>query len=348
MTVLMESWRRLLRRLVPDPAPETCVGLDIGVCQCRMVELRRDPESGLRAVSWAVEDFGGDDLPRVVQGLMEKTTDPKAPPVTAVGGQGTLLRVVEVPRMSADEWRTSFPYEADKYFPFPRDQIHMDSCILDAERPGNKMSVLVAAAKKTLVDERIAILQEAGVALGEISLEPIALVNAFLLKDAAEMDEAGAEAILDMGRGVSTVTIVGRRGLWFTRNIFIGGEDITKGIAHSLGISIDEAERRKCDEGLSADLRDAAQSVLLNLVSELRMSFDYFVTERNMSLRRILLTGGAARLFGISELLSQFLDIPVALWDPFRAIPREGGDEAGDLDDPAPVFTVALGLAASI
>ena len=62
---------------------------------------------------------------------------------------------------------------------------------------------------------------------------------------------------------------------------------------------------------------DACESVVINLVSELRLSFDYFMTEKNISITHLLLSGGTSKLEGMDDIILKNLDIKVSRWNPF-------------------------------
>jgi len=67
---------------------------------------------------------------------------------TSVSGQGIIIRYVLMPKMPLPEIKSSISLEADKYFPFPIDDVVMDCFILEERPQENKVFVLVAARKK--------------------------------------------------------------------------------------------------------------------------------------------------------------------------------------------------------
>jgi len=61
----------------------------------------------------------------------------------------------------------------------------------------------------------------------------------------------------------------------FTRDIFVGGRDFTNNISHIKQVGMEEAEKIKCDPGdKAAEILHACDSTILDLVSEIRLSFD--------------------------------------------------------------------------
>src|SRR6185436_568971 len=126
---------------------------------------------------------------------------------TAIHGKGTLIRYIEMPRMTVDELRNSFALEADKYFPFAQGQIYTDCFILDPQGKTKQMDVMAAASTKDLVDERLKLLNSAGVATDLVCINSVALANIVRVLEGAKNEEAVC-AIVEIGETVSSITIL--------------------------------------------------------------------------------------------------------------------------------------------
>ncbi|MCK5580854.1 MAG: type IV pilus assembly protein PilM, partial [Candidatus Omnitrophica bacterium] len=300
------------------------VGIDIGLNSCKMIEVKKT-ESGLELVSWGIEKFAGGNAQLAVKQLLDILSEPDVAPRTAISGKGTLIRYIEMLKMAPEELKKSFVFEADKYLPFPIDQIYLDCFILNKHVGDNKMSVLVAAAKKELVDERIDLLSSMSLQPDFITLNALAIANVFNVLGVST-DEGGADgvekqthamAVLDIGEEVSNLTIIVDGLPAFSRDIFVGGREFTKSISNALGIPFDEAENLKQNAGERREkVLEASESVVLNLISELRLSLDYFVTEKNIAIAELYLTGGASTLEGITDSFAKYLEITVKDWNP--------------------------------
>jgi len=64
----------------------------------------------------------------------------------------------------------------------------------------------------------------------------------------------------------------------------------------------------------------AVESVLSNLATEIRTSFDYYESQNASSVFKIFLSGGGAKFSGLKEKLAHLLGIEVENWDPFSRI----------------------------
>lgn len=347
---LFQQYLDFVKKYIPEPRVCSSVGIDIGLSSCKMVELR-PKGNAFELVQWAIEPIVGNNPAPAVQALLSKTSDPQAAPATAVQGKGTLIRYIDLPRMSLEELKKSFVYEADKYLPFTAEQIYLDCMILDPKGKENKMTVLAAAAKREIINERMELLKNIGVQSDFVTLNSIAMgnvINTWGTDGAAGSQENGkgsATAIIDIGAKVTSVNIVHNNLPCFTRDIFIGGQDFTRQIASALEIAFDDAEQIKCNAGgQRPDVIKACEPVVLNLISDMRLSFDYFVTEHNVPITKIFLCGGAARLDGLTELFTNYLEISAASWDPFQYVIIPENLQA-DAKKVSGQFGVALGLA---
>jgi type IV pilus assembly protein PilM len=344
MANFLDRYFNFIRRCIPDKPAVPAVGIDIGSADCKMVEIEaRDGQFVL--THWDVKTFG-DDVGVSLREILEGLKVPAKAPNTAVFGKGTLIRYVELPRMPLDDLKRSFEIEADKYFPFARDQIYTDCIILDPDGKGNRMMVMAAAARKEMVNRRVELLSKLGLGLSVVGVNPVALLNVISrlgLKDA--VDEGAAVALLDMGESVSSLSILVGQVPWFTRDIFIGGRDFTGKIQNNLGISFKEAEELKINpRGRKDAVMEACELVIMSILQELRLSFDYFTTEKDREVKKLLLTGGGSMLDGIVQIFAKHFEVKVEAWNPFEnvIIPDRFKEEFG----PQSLrFGVALGLA---
>ena len=348
MHTFIQKYLNFIKNFLPGESPAPTIGLDIGVEDCKLVELSKSAD-GYELVSWAIEPIKNGDVASSIRAIAGRLKSPVKNFTTAVTGKGTLIRYLDMPRMSIDDLRKSFSLEIDKYFPFAQDQIYSDCYILDPQGKGNKMSVIASAAKKELIDARVKLLSEAGYQPNLISLNAVALINAVNTFKAKNVNgKESVEGILDMGHSVSSLLILINGLPRFVRDIFIGGRDFTKKISSSLSVSAEEAESLKAQPGEKLDqIISACDQTILNLIQELKLSIDYFMTEHNKELNKLVLTGGASNFAGLSSLLKTNLEIPVEAWDPLAHVKKDSITNLKELNVNVNRLAVALGLAVS-
>jgi type IV pilus assembly protein PilM len=265
--------------------------------------------------------------------------------VSSVSGKGSLIRYLDMPRMPLEDLRKSFVYDLDKYLPFDPQSIHTDCAVLDPEGKDKKMLVLLAAVKKEMVDDRLKLFKEAGLELSRLSLNSIAMANAFKTMGPAAVTSVNAKAVLDIGYSISSLMILKDASPRFARDIFVGSQDLTKQIANTLGIDLVEAEKIKCDPADKIEqVIDACDTPINNLITEIRLSMDYFMTEKNVQVDELFLIGGGSLLKGIDGVFEKNLGVRVKNWDPLANARLNASEGADQMRSYAAQFGVALGL----
>jgi type IV pilus assembly protein PilM len=347
MHPLLINYFNLIKKFIPEKAPGTAVGLDIGSSECKMVEIFHTGEK-FELRNWAIEAIVNGDVAGVIQKILKKLEDPPKTVYTAVLGKGTLIRYIDMPRMSLEDLRNAFGVETDKYFPFPPDQIYTDCYILNSQGKEKQMTVLAAAAKKELVDERVKLLQGAGLSTDFIGINSVALTKVVHVLGPGQNCPPDAKniVVLDMGDTVSNLSILVDRVPRFNRDIFVGGREFTKQIANAFSVGVQEAEVIKIQPGDKLEkVQAAVESAVMNIAREIRFSLDYFAAEDNHDAQAILLTGGGAMLPDIPQIFSNVLEMPAFHWNPLELLSYSENIAPEMVKKTGMKFGVALGLA---
>ncbi|MFC1755079.1 type IV pilus assembly protein PilM, partial [Thermoproteota archaeon] len=279
------------------------IGLDIGSSHVKAVALEKNGQ-GYIVSGFACQGVGTDTKEAIKKVLLDLGVRKKDVAIS-LSGHGVVLRYVNLPLMTTEDTAKSMEFELEKYIPFHRDQVNYDFIILTKNKTTMKMLVLIAAAKKELIDERVKTCQDLGYGLRFIDVDPLAIANYLEFTDSKR---EGVYATINLGGSVSSLDIIEGGTLVLSRDIFIGGNDFTKVISDTLGKSLDEAEEIKKNP-LSDDVKLALESTFNNLVSELKVSFDFYETQANRLIDKILITGGSAKLQGLKELFKQSLGL---------------------------------------
>lgn len=229
------------------------VGLDIGTRAVRAVEVcaagsqRSIARFGRVLLPAGAVEHGEIQDPRAVTEAIETLW--KRIRLTAksvhigMANRRVVVRVVEMPAMARDDLDAAIRLQAQDHIPIPLSEAVMDYEVLeDVMGPeGQRVHrVLVVAAERASVDPLIAAVQAA-------HLEPRTLeLNAYALVRSLGNGSGQAEAIVDIGAGVTTVVIHRDGHIRFTRILpNFGGDDFTVAIAEGLGVPVDQAEAIK-------------------------------------------------------------------------------------------------------
>jgi type IV pilus assembly protein PilM len=339
------------------------VGLDVGTSAVRAVQVR----SGRGGPSLAA--FGQMPLPQdaVVDGeirdpgavaeaiskLWKRSKVRGKKVVLGIANQRVVVRQVDLPFLDEKELRSSIRFQAADHIPMPIEEAEIDFQILHdftTDDGEHLMRVLLVAAATDMVESFVDTAHTAGLEVAGVDLTPFAVARA--VSPAARGDEgiAGAQAIVDVGAGVSNIVVHVGGEPRFVRILLIGGEDITSGLARELQIEHDEAEAMKFDLGLGVGSREALR--LLDrevdaLVDEIRGSIDYYTSrEEGDPVTSVILTGGGSLSPGLVRKLEAGLRTPVEMGTPLRDVRSKLSEE--QLMQIEPVIAAAMGLAIGV
>ena len=378
---------------------ERVLGLDVGTTSVRVVEVVLSSPPAVSRVGevplppGAVRDGEVVDAAAVGAAITElwRQTGLRSRDVrVGLTGPRVVVRVVEMPAMPDDELAGAIRFSASDHIPIPLDEAVLDHAVLEnvppAEPGGSgQVRVLVAAAHRSSLEVLLAAVTAGGLRTVGVDLVPFALVRALAVPPVGEptpdsddmAPPLGAEAIVSVGAGLTTVIVHEGGRPRFVRTVAIGGDMLTTAISEELGVTTEEAEEAKRRGSPSeaqnsfvgterAGAPDAPPSVpggtreaeppeddlarragrvvelrLTGILGEIQSSLAYWIAQSERPLQRIVLTGGGVRAGDVAGRLALLIGAPV----------ETGVVQGLETPEPAlgvgewPDLTVAAGLA---
>ncbi len=331
------------------------VGLDIGSGFVKVVEVDHsgDQPEVVRVamrpllpdaiVEGEIMDYGL--VSDAVMGLFQDLGMKGAEVVTAIGGHDVIIKKIEMDRMKESDAREVIRWEAEQHVPFDIKSVELDFQILDPQGSGTQMQVLLVAAKRELVDNKVGLLQDAGVNPIVIDVDAFALHNAFEhnYPDAQE----GIIALVNVGHETTNVNILEDGIPILTRDIPFGSRKIREDLQRERGLTAEQAEdvvqARETVHDLESFVESSADEVAVGIE---RASAFLMTREDGDSVGRIFLSGGGARIPGMAETLGRRMNVSTELVNSFERTPVRPG-AAGELsiEEAAPMLLLPLGLA---
>ncbi len=320
------------------------IGLDIGAYSVKLVQLSGEPDNLLltrfdvRKVQEKTDEGYKKLLTDMAQTLATKEVN------ISISGPAVVVRYIELPKMTDEELKDSMKFEAEKYIPFKINEVILDCQTLEYLEH-NKMRVLLAAAKKSAVSNRLRLVQEAGLSAGVIDCDAFALINAFVLNFPDDIKE-GNTALIDLGEKLTNINILRGKAPYFTRELEIGGRDFSKVLAEKLNLDIKSASglveepKERFEE-----VMEAIKPIRNHMIEEIRLSLNYYENQMGIGVDRIYLSGGLSSLRGFKDMFAESLGIDCRLWDPFKSLKIEKDLPLEKLNSVKNQLPVALGLA---
>ena len=331
------------------------VGLDIGSGFVKVVEVDHSgdrPEVTRVAirpllpdaiVEGEVMDAGlvSDTLRSLFQEIGLKGRDV----VTAVGGHDVIIKPIKMDRMREPDAREVIRWEAEQHVHFDINSVELDFQILNPDAEGLQMDVLLVAAKRELVENRVSLLRDAGVTPVLIDVEAFALHNAFEMNYPDAM--RGIVALVNLGHETTNVNILEEGVPVLTRHIAFGSRKLREELQRERGMTGEQAEEviqgKQSYPELQRALDASAEEVAMGIE---RASAFLMTRQSGAGLGRIFLSGGGSRIPGMAETLASRMGVETRVVNPFeRVAVRPGADAGLSLAESAPMLLLPLGLA---
>lgn len=325
------------------------VGLDIGTRLIKVLEVSLE-NGTYKLVKFhsAKIDFptSGENVAEALTTLLE-TFQPSTKEVNiSLSAPSAIVRFITMPKMKEEDLRNALRFEAEKYIPFNINEVVIDAAILKGPtEEKNQMRVLLAAAKKEAMEKRIDLLKKVGLTASLVDIDSFACFNAFC-NAMGNLDDSKSAALLNIGHAQTNVIISRADEPFFVRDIPVGGSAVAAAVSNALQVAEKDSENLIIDpKDKASEILEIAKSVLNSLVDELRLSFGYYENQYGRSINEVYISGGVARLNGITEYIEDNFGIKPVLWNPFSKFELDPGIDGQLAERVRSQFGVSAGLA---
>ena len=335
---------------------KTTVGLDIGSGFLKLVAIdhgKGEPQLSGVSVTPVLADaiVEGEIMdPGIVsdtiQGMFKTAGIKQKRVVVAVGGRDVIIKKIQVDRMKQSEAYDVVRWEAQQHVPFDIEAVELDFQILDPDGEGLQMDVLLVAAKRDLVEDKVQLLSQAGLEAEVVDVDAFALHNAFGVNHPEAME--GLTALLNIGHELTNVNVLDHGIPLLTRDLTVGTRKIREDLQRERGVSADDAEAMLKGFERSPDLDPYVQGrgEEIAVGVERASAFLQSASREAGSIQRVYCCGGGARVPGLTDILHQRLNMPVEVANPIQRLSvKDGVFDAVNLDEVAPLLMLATGLA---
>jgi type IV pilus assembly protein PilM len=208
------------------------------------------------------------------------------------------------------------------------------------------MQVLLVAAKRELVESKLALLSEIGLDARIIDVEAFALHNAFERNYPEAM--RGVVALANIGHETTIVNLLEDGVPVLTRDIPVGVRRLREDLQRERGMAAEQADRvvrgSELDPALAPHVTARGEELALGI--ERAAAFLQTSGRPSGQLSRVYLTGGGSRVPGLAEVLADKLRVQVTTAHPIERL--DVAPDAFDglsMDEVAPLLMLPVGLA---
>lgn len=348
---------------------KTCIGLDIGTSSIKMVQLKRSEGRYKLETYGELQTYGyleklndpfqtkslkmlESQVVEMIKKLFKETEVSTKRAAISIPIFSSFVSVIDLPPMSEKELSRALVFEAKRYIPISLSEVRIDWKVIGKEKMGSeekkdlfKFRVLLIAVPKEVIDKYLRIANRLNLKLLALELESFSYIRALVGNDKS------TACILDLGARSTSFTIVDKGLIQMSHSLDIAGSELTRALAHGMGIDFQRAEMYKKQRGLNHQELEAggeAKEIILTLIDkivfEIERMISVYQTKTKRKVTKLILGGGSGSLIGLNDYLEKKLNIEIIMGNPWVKVSYPPILES-ILKEIAPRFAVAIGLA---
>ncbi|TAG06111.1 MAG: pilus assembly protein PilM [Betaproteobacteria bacterium] len=337
------------------------IGVDISSTAVKMVELggSRDkpeltrytieplPRDAVTDGNIANMEAVGATIERALRKLGSRTKSTAAALPTSM----VITKRITLPATDReDDLELAVEGEANQYIPFALDEVNLDFAVVgEVANDPTQLEVMIAAARREKVEDRVAALESAGLKPLVMDVEAMAVMGSYELM-AEALPGKGVDqniGVLDVGATSTRFYVFRNDEQIFMRESPFGGNQLTQEIQRAYNMTNEEAESAKRAGNLPSNYdNDVLRPYVDTLAIEAARALQFFLTSSAQGqLDYMLLAGGCASLPGLVDAASRRTNVVAAVANPFSGMSLSPGVKSRQLAADAPSLLVACGLA---
>ncbi|MEN9614039.1 MAG: hypothetical protein RLZZ347_346 [Candidatus Parcubacteria bacterium] len=354
-----------------DKGGRSVLGIDVGSSAIKVVQLRQKAGRAVLETygTLSLGPYGGVEIGRAtslpaakiieaVNDLLKEAKTTTRSCGLSIPVSSSLVTFIKLPAVSDKQLAQMVPIEARKYVPVPISEVTIDWLVIpkdetmsseneSAPKPSSgemqTLDILLVVIHNDALTKNREITAGATLDSSFFEIETFSTIRAVLDQGIAPV------AVLDIGAASSKLYVVERGVLKNSHTVSRGSQDITLAISRSLGVSVDDAERMKRNQGLTHNqteksIADICTLTLDYIFDEVKKSIVNYEQRFGQPVSRLVLSGGGSLLVGIKDFAERKLSLDVELADSFAKI-ETPAFLTNVLATSGPEFATAIGLA---
>jgi type IV pilus assembly protein PilM len=337
------------------------IGVDISSASVKMVELAGAGRGEYKLEAYAIVPLPRDavvdgnigNLDQVVEsvrqawkllGSREKRLALSLPAAAVIS-----KKVLMAAGLREEDMELQVELEASQYIPFSLEEVNIDFQILGPAPTADEVEVLIAAARKEKIEDRVAAAEGAGLKVVIMDMDTYATEAAYALASAQLPDRGRGQTVMIVDSGAVTlhINVLHDNQSVYTREQAFGGAQLTQEIQRRFGLSPEEAEIAKRRGGLPESYgSEVLQPFMQSLTQEVARAVQLFTSSTQYNrVDHIMLAGGCASIAGMDAMVQERTRVNTVTANPFARMSLASKIKPQQLAADAPSLMIACGLA---
>ena len=337
---------------------ELVVGLDIGSHAIKVCQLKQT-SSGYEIITLgstvlpegAVEDGTLNDpeiVSKAISDLFQNLKIKNKKVGFSISGYSVIVKKLNLAVMEDAQLEEHIMAEAEQYIPFDIEDVYLDFQDLKTGlKETDRTDVMLVAAKKEIVDDYLEMLRS-------LNLNPVIVdVDGFALENTYEFNYQKDEnvALVDIGASKMSINILSQGISVVARDIIVGSRQLTEQIQNVFDLEFEEAEALKLgstqDDDKRAEIEEIFSTTCTQWILEIKKAIDlYHSNHPDQPLKKLIVSGGGAKVAGLVDFLAQETDLKVEIFNPFlNMVSNSKKIDPNYLKNIGPEMAIATGIA---
>ena len=337
------------------------IGVDISSSSVKMVELAEGSRGSYRLEAYAIAPLprdavvdgnitGLDQVVDVVRQAWKLLGSREKRLALSLPAAAVISKKVLMPAgLREEDMELQVELEANQYIPFSLDEVNIDFQVLGPAAAADEVEVLIAAARKEKIEDRVAAAEGAGLKVAIMDMDTYATEAAYALASTQLSNNGRGQTvmIIDIGATTMHINVLHDNQSVYTREQAFGGAQLTQDIQRRFGLSPEEAEIAKRRGGLPESYgSEVLQPFMQSLALEIARAMQLFTSSTQYNrVDHIMLAGGSASIPGMDVLVQERTRVNTVTANPFTGMTLNSKIKPQQLAADAPSLMIACGLA---
>lgn len=285
-----------------------------------------------------------------IKAVMNKVNAPSNKVCVSIPNSASIIRTIKMSKELSDkEIGSEIELEAERYIPYPLDEINLDYTVVGPADEADLVNVVLAVSKTENIDKIVDILTDAGLEAVVVDVDSFAIQRAFeyVSKKLPSQARNKIIALFDIGATITTLNVFEKGRIIYTREQAFGGQHLIDEIQNIYGLNYQEAIKSYTQNTLPEDYYvEVLEPFKQTMAQQINRFCQYFFSSGDYNaVDYVFLTGGVSDIPGLDTIVQNKLQAKTLIANPFAEFEISSTINAELFKKDSSRFMICLGLA---